>query len=232
MSKRILSVISTLLCIITAFASGTTQYEVKVGAFSELRVTNSINVIYRQSADSAGIAVFECRPELVSSLILNLSDNKLTVQLSPEAAGRTGLPTITVYSRFLTKAFNSGDSTLTILSVAPGPQFEASLEGNGRLSVSNIQSTRVKGSVRFGHGTLSMDGVCENAQFTIAGAGTIEADRLESTDASVKAIGTGAVSVWATGKLAVYGTGSTTVSYRGNPEIKKSALGIKVNPMQ
>ncbi len=232
MSKRVLSVISALACIITAFAAGTTKYEVKVGAFSELRVTNSINVIYRQSADSAGVAVFECRPDLVSSLILNLSDSKLTVQLSPEAAGRTDLPTITVYSRFLTKAFNSGDSTLRVLSVAPGPQFEASLEGNGLLTVSNIQSTRVKGSVRFGHGTLSLEGVCESAQFATAGAGTIEAGDLECSEVSVKAIGTGSVNVWATGKLSVYGTGSTTVNYRGTPEIKKSAIGLKINPIQ
>ncbi|MCH5326064.1 MAG: DUF2807 domain-containing protein [Duncaniella sp.] len=226
---RIIPIAIALTTLLTANAIDLKHYEVRVDDFSEIKVTDGINVDYRQSADSAGMAVFNCEPEMVSSVLLSSSGRKLTVQLSPESIGRKGLPRVTVYSRYLTKAINSGDSMLRILSVAPGPKFEASLEGNGRLVVRDIHATEIKGTVKFGHGSMILNGECEKAGFNSAGAGVIEADGLKAADITVKAVGTGSVGVWATQQLSIYGTGATTVFYRGTPTIKKSALGIKLS---
>lgn len=217
----------------TAMAGGDlTRYEVKVGEFSELKVTDGINVDYRCSEDSAGMAVFTAPPRLVSALLLNSSGKKLTVQVAPEQVGTPGLPRVTVYSRYLVKASNSGDSTLRILKVAGCPDFEVTVEGNGSLVVRDIKATNLKGTLKLGHGSLVINGECTHAKLTSIGTGIIEADGLKAADISVKVSGTGSVGVWATEKLSVYGMGSTTVYYKGKPEIKNRTLGIKVVPLK
>lgn len=229
--------ITFLIILYTALAPGVhgadlTRYEVRVGDFSELKVTDGINVDYRCSEDSAGMAVFTAPSRLVSALLLNSSGKKLTVQVSPEHVGTPGLPRITVYSRYLSKATNAGDSTLRILTVAGCPEFDATVEGNGTLVIRDINTSNLKGTLKLGHGTLIINGKCAQGKLTSIGTGIIEADGLKATDLSVKVSGTGSVGVWATGKLSVFGMGSTTVYYKGTPEIKNRSLGIKVVPLK
>ena len=96
---RLLSLLLTLSLSVAAVAADLTKYEIKVGDFSELKVTDGVNVDYRCSADSAGYAVFTCRSEVVSSLILSSSGRKLNIQVSTEDSRPVALPRITVYSR-------------------------------------------------------------------------------------------------------------------------------------
>lgn len=229
---RLLSLLLTLSLSVAAVATDLTKYEIKVGDFSELKVTDGVNVDYRCSADSAGYAVFTCRSEVVSSLILSSSGRKLNIQVSTEDSRPVALPRITVYSRYLVKATNAGDSMLRVLDVAGCPKFEASLEGNGSLVVRDIKANELKGVLKLGHGNLVITGECDKAKIISVGTGTIEADGLKVADETVKVSGTGSVGVWATEKLSVFGMGSTTVYYKGNPEIKNRSLGIKVVPLQ
>ncbi|MCM1163426.1 MAG: DUF2807 domain-containing protein [Muribaculaceae bacterium] len=229
------NLITTFLLILSAtalHAAELTKYEVKVGEFSELKVTDGINVDYRCSADSAGMAVFSAPSRLVSALLLNSSGKKLTIQLTPEHVGTPGLPRVTVYSRYLTKVTNTGDSTVRVLDVAGCPDFEATVEGNGSLVIRDIKATNLKGTLKLGHGSLIINGECTKGKLTSIGTGIIEADGLKAEDLSVKVSGTGSVGVWATKKLSVFGMGSTTIYYKGKPEIKNRSLGIKVVPLK
>ncbi len=209
-----------------------TRYELNVGDFTELKVSDGINVDYLCSTDSAGLAVMHCPSALASAITLSTKGKRLNVQVISETPITKGLPTITVYSNFLSKAINTGDSTLRVISPAPCPEIEAQLEGNGRLVMRGVSATEVKGSLKFGHGNLILTGKCKQAKLNMLGTGVIEADGLESTEASVKVSGTGSVGVWATQKLGVYGLGSTTIYYKGSPVIKNSSAGIKLVPVQ
>lgn len=232
--KPILASLFFLAAAVCAFAQDAQHYALDVREFNELKVLNGVNVDYAVSRDSAGYAVFDCRRDLASALMFGNQDGKLTIQLSAEAEKATELPTVRVYSTFLTSVENSGDSTVRVLSLTPMPKFTASVVGNGMLSVRDIQATRVDAALKTGKGTLVLRGKCNEASVKFMGTGLIQADDLEACGVSVTAAGTGQVGVWATQVLKVKGMGSTTVYYRGNPEIKKGALtiGVKIKPLQ
>ena len=231
--KTILTVmLLTVAGSMTTKTHAQTDYTMKVGDFSELKVTDAINVDYKCSADSAGYVCFNCPSELASALILSSKGRTLTVQVSTEAIGLKNLPRVTVYSRFLTKVFNSGDSTVRVLSVADTPRFEASLENNGSIVVRNVRANEVKANLKFGHGHLVITGECGKAVFGLAGTGVIEADGLKADEVKISASGTGSIGVWAEKELSVYGVGSTSIYYKGNPEIKKRSIGMTPKPIQ
>lgn len=207
------------------------KYELNVNEFFELKVIDGINVVYSCNPDSAGLAVFTCPASKASAFIFNNKKGKLSMQVSTESIGKTDLPVITVYSTYLTKVENSGDSLVKVLNVAEGPKFSAKLIGNGRLVVRDIKATEVNGAISTGNGTLILSGKCREAKLNFMGTGVIQADELEAVNASVKASGTGSIGVWATEKLSIMGAGSTKVYYKGTPEIKNRSLGIKSMPL-
>ena len=229
--KFILTPIIALICGVAAYGQNLTKYELKVGEFNELKVVDGINVDYKCTKDSAGLAVFTSLPEKASAFIFNNKKGKLSMQISTESVGMKDMPTVTVYSKYLTKVENSGDSTVRVLSVAKGPKFAATLMGNGRLAIRNIEMVEVNGKIATGNGTLVLDGSCEKANYTFMGTGVIQADGMKAELVSVKASGTGSIGVWAVSKLSIMGAGSTKVYYKGNPEIKNRSVGIKATQM-
>lgn len=226
----------TLLIGVTALwlqAVTPVKYELNVGEFHELKVVDGINVTYSCNPDSAGQAVFICNPEDASIFIFSNPKDKgvLSIQLSSKGVECQSLPEVRVYSSYLTKVENSGDSLVKVTKVSEGPKFSAQLIGNGRIVVNNIKSTEVNAGLTTGNGTLVLSGTCDIARIKLVGTGVIQADALKAKNVSVKAGGTGSVGIWATEHLSVSGVGSTKIYYKGDPEIKKSALGTKIFKM-
>ena len=227
--RRLLTAILAITASLPAIGH---DYDINIGEFSEVRLQDPINVDYVCSADSTGRAVFECSPEDVSAIMFTNKKGCLTIQLSTdELRPGTKLPTIRVYSRFLTKASNTSDSTLRVVSVNDTPRFEALQEGNGRLIVRSVKANDVKLTLRLGHGTLVASGECHQAKIHFTGTGVIQADALEAQDISVNCSGTGSIGVNPLKSLSVFGAGSTTVYYLGNPSIRNRTLGVKILPL-
>ncbi len=230
---KIISSILLLVCCISATAANLVKYELKVNEFHELKVVDGINVVYSCNPDSAGLAVFTCPSDEAAAFIFNNPKGKgvLSMQLSTESIGRKNMPVVYVYSTFLTKVENSGDSLVKVLNVAKGPKFSAQLIGNGRLVVKDVKATEVNAGISTGNGTLVIAGECELAKIKLVGTGVIQADELKADEVSVKASGTGSVGVWPLESLSVSGVGSTKVYYKGEPKIKNRTLGIKTLPL-
>lgn len=221
------------LCFMGASATGLVKYELKVNEFHELKVVDAIRVIYSSKPDSAGMAVFTCLPAQASAMIFNNKNGKLSMQISTESVGSKNLPVVYVYSSYLNKIENSGDSLVKAVSVADCPKFSATLIGNGRLAVPKVNATEVNASIVTGNGTLVVGGKCQRANIKFMGTGVIQADELEAVDVSIKSGGTGSIGVWAQKNLSVgLGAGSTKIYYKGNPEIKNRSIGVKVLPLE
>lgn len=222
----------TLFTVLTGYGTELTRYELDINDFSELKVVEGINVDYECNADSAGKAVFYTTSDLASVLMFSNNKNKLEMQIATDGISYHDLPTVKVYSNFLTKIENSGDSMVRVLSVAPGPKFKANLIGNGRIVVRNIKATQVDASINSGNGTIVVSGTCTTAKLSSVGTGSIEADGLDATDVKCILLGTGSVGCSVKQNLKVIGTGSGTVFYRGTPEktINRS-LGVKIVPL-
>ena len=230
MMKQIL--ISLVLVVATfGVVSGQkmSRYELDVKDFNELKVADGINVDYSCNPDSAGKVVFYATPDKATALVFSNTKNRLDISLTEEAEGND-LPTVVVYSQFLTKAENIGDSTLRVLSLTSGPKFKARLVGNGRLVVRNVKATQVDASINTGNGSLVIYGKCKSAKFNNTGTGSIQADNLQSEDVKCVQVGTGSIGCWASANLMVYGA-SGTVYYRGTPLVKNRSVGVEILPL-
>lgn len=223
--RRIISILSLIFATSLSIFAETHTYRLEVGQFDKLRVFDNVNVVYKNVPDSTGMAVFEANEEFGNAFIFSNSKGALTVQVNTEDLGKPGLPTLTLYSDFLTEVENSSSFTTTLHMDVSVPAFTAKQIGNGSIIINNIKATDVDASIATGSGTISVNGTCTNAKLVMLGTGVIQADALEAKKVNCKILGSGTIGCFATETLNVRGIGSTKIYYKGNPEIKKVGGG-------
>ena len=78
------SLISLFLLVVASLAASAqvSRHEINVGDFNRLSLVDNINVEYRCNADSAGIAVLKCTPEVLQGLIFTKNNSgRLSLQI-------------------------------------------------------------------------------------------------------------------------------------------------------
>lgn len=212
----------------------------KVDRFQQIRVVGPVNVDCIYNPDSVGyIKVNADTRDYMPWVEASTKGDKLKIQLRMPDDMRHGviptpdnLPSVKVYTNYLTGVSNEGDSIVRVITSTNVPSFNARLIGNGYMSVRGIDTERLTVELLSGNGTLAIHGRANSENIKLAGVGTIEADGLEAETAKVVLVGTGNIGVWAKEKLTVRGTGTGTVYLKGTPEVtKKLALGIKLQPI-
>lgn len=229
--KHLLAAIMIVCAAIAAGAQTVKTYSINVGDFDEIRVANGVGIIYKQSADSAGTAIFSGRREVVSAITFHNKNGKLQVEAVFDGEPIAGLPTVTVYSTFLKKVSNWGDSTVVVENLALCPEFSAKVIGNGEIIVQNVDCLKCSASVDAGSGHILLKGKAKQAKFGLMSAGTIEAGALQAADVSCNICGIGTVDCYATESLSVKGL-SGNVFYHGRPaQVKNKSIGLKLTPV-
>lgn len=218
-----ISLIIAFFCGVTfANAQETEQYKVEVGQFDKLKVVDNVNVVYRTLPDSTGWVQYRGAKEFADAFIISPKSGTLKIQVSTEDVGNPDLPTLYVYSDFLTSVENSSTFTVKVENPAPCAEFSAKEIGNGKIIVDGLKSNIVKASLSTGNGALTLSGSCREAIFQMIGTGIISADRLEAQSVQCKNLGGGTIGCWAEEKLNVKGLGSTKIYYKGEPVVKKT----------
>ncbi len=215
----------SIAAISSAHAQQLHDYRLKIGQFDKLKVTDNVNVIYRCKPDSAGYVYYRGAEQFADAFIFSLNKGTLRIQVSTEDVDNPNLPTVYVYSDFLTEIENSSDFKLTVFSPAPCPEFKAIQVGNGSIVVDDVRATKVTASLATGNGTLNISGSCEQAVFRMVGVGMIEGDMLRANSVSCKILGNGTIGCWPLERLDVKGIGSTKIYYKGTPKVKKTGGG-------
>lgn len=220
----------SLLSLSVARAGEPADYRLDVQDFTELKVTDGINVDYHCSVDSAGQVYFTATPDMAANLLFSNNKACLTVQLAEVNPALGPVPTIHVYSSALGKVENSADSTVRIINNVPLPSFKARVVGNGTLVVRQVRATSVDAGITTGKGHLVISsGTAARAKLSNVGTGPLEAGGLKAQRVKVMAFGTGPIDCCATESLTVYGAGSCTVHYDGSPEkITNRSIGVKL----
>lgn len=233
MKRLLISLIATTFTLIGISAQNLSRYELNVNDFTELRIINGVNVNYICNSDSAGKAVYIATDETASALIFNNNKGRLEIRIDPKKNNLTNLPTVNLYSKFLTKVENHGDSIVKVLNITPCPDFKGRLVGNGRLIIKNLDVINFDGSIDTGNGQLIVNGKCTNAKLSCTGTGTIQADDLVANDTKCVLLGTGSIGCKASKNLNVAGaTSGGKVYYKGDPEqIKNRSVGAKLVPL-
>lgn len=236
MTRRFLILLTAILALCSPVAAEQThRYELNVGDFDRLVVDDGINVEYASTEDSVGTATYVASKRVADHLIFDTSKpGRLLIQKAFHGEGELvdSLPTVKVYSRFLTRVQNNGDSTVTVLRVASTPEFKATVIGNGTIVVRDIHCSRFSGAIKTGNGQLVVTGVCDKASFNNTGVGNIQADGLKSNEVSCRFFGTGTTGVWALQTLIVKGMFPGNLYYKGDPaKIKNYSMGVKLCPI-
>lgn len=222
----------------TLFAAGNISaqkalYKLDVGDFSELKVTDGVNVEYQCSTDSAGWAFFECDPDMAQMLMFTNNKNSLNIQVAAQDGEKvTDLPTIKVYSMTLQKVENTGDSLVRVDKTIPVREFKATLVGNGSLIIADVQCHKADASIKTGNGHLVVNGKTRTANLKNVGTGTLEASGLQAEEAKCSILGTGPIDCNASASLTITGAGSGKVYYGGTPsKISNRSIGVKAYSM-
>lgn len=219
---RILTIVAALA---VSFQISAKEFTMTIGQFSKLSVDDNVNVVYAGDTGTPSRVTYEGDKKYAHAFLITHKGDKLRIQVETTFVDDPELPTLYVYSDFLQNASLSAESTLTLKSVAPGSKLDLSVMGNGQLIADDVRATKVSAAIKSGNGTISISGHCQAADFTMVGAGTIQADRLEANDVSCKILGNGSIGCWPVDKLKVRGIGSTKIYYKGTPEIDKMGGG-------
>lgn len=204
-------------------------YKLDVGDFSELKVSDGINVEYYSSTDSAGWAFFECDPATAQMLMFTNKKNNLNIQIASDGAVLKDLPTIKVYSMTLQKVENSSDSLVTIKRTVPVREFKGSVVGNGTLVVEDIKTHKANFALLTGNGHLVVNGTTRQANLKNVGKGKLEASGLQAEDVKCNILGPGPIDCNASVALSVSGAGTGKVYYGGTPtKISNHSFGVKI----
>lgn len=206
------------------------KFELQVGQFDKLKLTDNANVVYRNLPDSSGMAVFYGAEEFADAFIFSEKNGTLRIQVNTEDVGKPNLPTVYVYSDFITLVENASDFTLRVESMAPCPEFKAVEMGNGSVIVDDVKANKVSATLNTGNGTLNLSGQCAQATYKMIGTGLIQADLLQADRVNCWILGSGSIGCWPLEQLSVKGIGSTKIYYKGAPEIKKTG-GAKLIPI-
>lgn len=222
-----------LLTATTAVGQENKLYEIKVHDFTHLEVDNNIRVRYIANADSAGLIIFSATPEMASRLYFtDKGKGKVDIQCCADCTYDMEFPEVTIYSSGLRKIVNSGDSLVTVERNPPCDRFDATLLGNGRISVRDIEASKVDAKIATGNGQLIISGKCTTCNLMVTGTGTIQADRLKAVQGKATVIGTGTIGCDFSEVITIAGVGTGKVMYRVTPKkVKSHAIGIKHYPL-
>lgn len=222
-----------------AAAAQTVPHVMNAGDFNELKLSSNINVEYRAMPDSAGMVVFEAPTDVAAGVVLrNNGKGELSIKLTKEVSARAELPTLCVYSSWLCKIRNEGDSTLRVLTNTHQPKINATLSDNGRIVLEEVDADLLELRIVTGRGTVVARGSCETLNARNLGSGVIQADELIAHKAECRVVGAGTIGCFvAGGELSVRGAGTGKVYYRGTPSkltMKKlgSIQAIKIDKQQ
>lgn len=202
------------------------NYKVEVGQFDKIKVQDNVNVVYRCLPDSTGFVQYSGDKEFADAFIITpKTDGTLRIQVSTEDVDNPHLPTLYIYSDFLTSVVNASSFSVLIENPAPCAEFKALQIGNGSISVENVKTNKLLATLNTGNGTVNISGSAVTAILKMVGTGVISADRLRADDVQCKILGSGSIGCWPESKLAVKGIGSTKIYYKGDPKIKKAGGG-------
>ncbi len=227
MKTFLLPLAAAILCSLAAYAEPTTLFSNFCGPFDKLEVTDNVNVVYRTDPDSAGYMRYEGGRRFADAFIVSNKNGKLKIQVNTEDVNDPELPTIHIFSNFLTSVENSSEKRIEIRSLAAVPSLTVKQIGNGSIAIDGIRADRLKASIATGNGQIILTGSATEANFIMVGTGTIQADLLRADVVKCSVVGGGTIGCWPQESIRVKGLGSTKVYYRGNPVVKKGP-GLKV----
>ena len=194
-----------------------------VGDITEVNIEMFCNVEYY--ATPSDVVTLEIQPNLIEFITVEESGGVLNVRsIIGLSIPSKGNPVLTLWAPNLSRISITGagdfkaHDTISVDTFS----FDMSGAGSGRaeLDVRNLYVTIA------GTGILTLQGVADTADFSMAGAGDIEALALQTRRSDINLAGVGSVKVSCSENISIVAGGVGTVEYRGSPRLDVSKGGL------
>ena len=129
--------------------------------------------------------------------------------------------TITAPSITAIATAGSGDVKAERLN---GPKVSLSSAGSGSINVADVETPSLDSDLS-GSGNVTLGGKVDEAKYSIAGSGTVDASKMASSTASVSIAGSGDVNLTASGSVSASIAGSGDVNVSGGAKCTSSVVG-------
>ncbi|UOR04503.1 DUF2807 domain-containing protein [Hymenobacter aerilatus] len=198
----------------------------QVGAFSEIGLGGSANVILRQGSPQK--VEVEGSTEDVARLETIVEGKRLRIRRKPESnfRGRDYQGKITVYITMpdINALAVSGSGSIKALTDVQSHVLALSVSGSGNIELPEMQADKTDISIS-GSGNVNVAGVSTDTNVSISGSGSIQATKLRAETCGVRIAGSGNARVYASKTLDARIAGSGSVYVSGNPQVSSSVAG-------
>jgi hypothetical protein len=196
------------------------------GSFTELAALGPDKIVYT-TGDKFQIRA-EADAETLGKLRFKLENGKLMIGRVDKKWGSSKAATVYITAPSLANVSLAGSGSLTADRLS-GDKVSISTAGSGSVNVAAIETKSLSAEIA-GSGSLQAAGTASNADYSIAGSGSVDAGKLTSTDAKVSIAGSGDVALNASGTVDASIAGSGDVNVTGGAKCTKSVIGSgKVN---
>ena len=195
-----------------------------VNEIKELRISILCNIEY--STTFSDTITLEIQPNLMDYVTVEESGGVLTIRSTRNINWGSGThtPVLMIGSSLLTKVVLAGAGTFTAHDTITVDTFNIDFAGAGSgkadFDVNNLIVNLA------GAADLAITGITNGADFTLAGAGRIDALDLQTRVANINLAGAGTVRVSCSDSLTVSAAGVGTVEYRGSPSVDITRGGL------
>ena len=199
------------------------NYIINVGNYSRIKIDGQCEIRYfSASSDTVTLAV---QTNLRQYYKVEVENGELTVSTTRRVAfGANKGAVLTVSAPSLNRVTISGAGVFTTHDKITSDSFsfmlDGAAEGNAELDVESL-FIEISGA-----GNFKLSGRADKANFSMAGAGELNALSLQTRDSKVDMSGAGTVSVYCTGNLQINADGVGTVEYKGSPSLSLNRDGL------
>ena len=200
-------------------------YSFNVGEITEIRSAIFSNI--EHSTTLSETVTLEIQPNLIQYITVEESGGILTVHANRNINwSPSNTPVLTVGTPSLERVMLAGAGTFTAKDTLTVDTFNIEFAGAGS-GKADLDVSKVVVNLS-GAGDFRLSGRADNADFTLAGAGRIEALDLQTQTSSINLAGAGTVRVTCHERMSVIAAGVGTVEYKGSPAIDTARGGLVV----
>ena len=199
------------------------SYTFNTGSITEIRMSMYCDVeLYTTPSDTVTL---EVQPNLLEYIVVEESGGILTVRSTGNIVWSSGnAPILTVGTASLSSVNFAGAGSLTAHDTITGDSFSLDFSGAGVVTAElDVEHLSVGVS---GAGDIRLSGTADTADFSLAGAGRVEALSLQTRESDVKLAGAATLKVACSERLKVNAGGVGTVEYRGSPSVDITRGGM------
>jgi hypothetical protein len=198
--------------------------------FSKLNF-KSIGEVFLSQGEGCDLKI-EGSPDLVDNIQVDVDEDTLNVKFKSDIADWTGLSWLKGENRL--RYFVTMPKIEMIKMAGAGKMEGETLKGEsldlihtgaGKIALRGLDYQSLQADLG-GLGEVVVTGSVQSQSVDLSGAGSYEAENLQSQDAEVLLSGAGSATVWVEKTLKATVTGAGSIKYKGSPSVEQTTSGI------